>query len=89
MVSLLGKRRQRRHVNVVSLEIGELGNGTVIERIESTIDREDEEDLREFARGCHFFSLWVFLESDDDFVRRRRRNWLGSLVLQRGRLVDV
>lgn len=54
----------------MSLEVRELGNGTVIEGIESTIDRKDEADLRDFAhrRGCHFLSSEIW--------RLNKRNWL-------------
>ena len=55
MVSLLGERRQRRHVDLVSLEVRVLGDGAVFEGIESAVDGEEEEDLRELGedRGRH------------------------------------
>ena len=55
MVSLLGERRQRRHVDLESLEVRVLGDGAVFEGIESAVDGEEEEDLRELGedRGRH------------------------------------
>lgn len=60
----------------MSLEVRELGNGAVIEGIESAIDRKDEADLRDFAhrRGCHFLSSEIW--------RVNKRELVGKLMLE-------
>lgn len=55
----------------MSLEVRVLGDGAVLEGVESAVDGEEEEDLRELGedRGRHD----GFGVCDDDFVDEMRR----------------